>query len=168
MKSLETVLKEHALRYPKMQPQDAVKLIYQNEFGGGHLVRDAQAFFAYLYREYDSLLPDEKKPRCEDIGNGLVRVNLQRLQPEELEKLGRDFLACANAHKGSLDAFLEKLTVLRKRTGEGIFAFDAAALEQYLMEYEKAGYPMVSHSGVYREAYAPAYRIVAAEDWMKE
>ena len=33
-------------------------------------------------------------------------------------------------------------------------------LEDYLTEYQKAGYPMVSHSEQYRKAYRPAYRIV--------
>lgn len=43
MNELEGVLKEHAKRYPLMQPRDAVKLIYQNEFGGGDLIRDEEA-----------------------------------------------------------------------------------------------------------------------------
>ena len=33
-------------------------------------------------------------------------------------------------------------------------------LEEYLESYKKAGYPMVSHSQRYRDAYKPAYRIV--------
>ena len=48
---LEQILREHAKRYPLMQPTDAVKLIYQNEFGGGHLIRDEQACLNYLRRE---------------------------------------------------------------------------------------------------------------------
>ena len=39
MFELEAILKIHVKRYPLMQPTDAVKLIYQNEFGGGHLIR---------------------------------------------------------------------------------------------------------------------------------
>ena len=35
MEELDQILREHAMRYPKMQSTDAVKLIYQNEFGGG-------------------------------------------------------------------------------------------------------------------------------------
>ena len=37
---LEKILVEHNRRYPCMQIQDMVKLIYQNEFAGGHLVSD--------------------------------------------------------------------------------------------------------------------------------
>ena len=43
MEELKVILITHANRYPLMQPQDAVKLIYQNEFGGGHLIRDEEA-----------------------------------------------------------------------------------------------------------------------------
>ena len=50
MFELETVLKAHAARYPKMEPTDAVKLLYQNEFGGGHLIRDRESWMAYLRR----------------------------------------------------------------------------------------------------------------------
>lgn len=45
MDALKAVLKAHGARYPKLQIQDAVKLIYQNEFGGGHLIRDRERFF---------------------------------------------------------------------------------------------------------------------------
>lgn len=43
---------------------------------------------------------------------------------------------------------------------QGVFAFQAAELEKYLSEYKKRGYPAVSHSEEYREAYLPAYRVV--------
>lgn len=161
MQELETVLRRHARKYPKMEPTDAVKLIYQNEFGGGHLIRDPEAFRAYLHREYASVSPDPALPRQEDIGNGLVRVHLAALAAEELDGLAADFIRSAAAHRGSLPRFLEKLAVLRRLTAEGIFGFDAAALAAYLDSYAAAGYPMVSHSEAYRRAYHPAYRITA-------
>ena len=160
MEELRAILITHAKRYPLMQPTDAVKLIYQNEFGGGHLIRDEQACLNYLRREYASV---EKKPAAalhEDIGNGIVRVNLAAVKPEDLEQLGRDFIRSAAKHKGTLDSFLNKLEVLRMLTTEGVFAFDLDALNTYLSEYKAAGYPAVSHSEQYRQAYKPAYRII--------
>ena len=58
MEELKKILREHAKRYPRMQPTDAVKLIYQNEFGGGHLIRDEKACQDYLRREYASVEKD--------------------------------------------------------------------------------------------------------------
>ena len=59
MEELKAILITHAKRYPLMQPTDAVKLIYQNEFGGGHLIRDEEICLNYLRQEYTSV---EKNP----------------------------------------------------------------------------------------------------------
>ena len=105
MEELRAILIAHAKRYPLMQPHDAVKLLYQNEFGGGHLIRDEQACLNYLRREYTSVAKDPTAPLYEDIGNGIVRVNLAAVKPEDLEQLGHDFIASAANHKGTLDSF---------------------------------------------------------------
>ena len=165
MDSLENILRQHAARYPHMQPRDAVKLIYQNEFGGGHLIRDEEACLNYLRREYDGVEKNRDLPIGEDIGNGILRVNLAALRPEELERLGTVFIRSAAEHTGNRERFLEKLDVLRALTGEGAFAFGTQELESYLADYGRAGYPPVSHSDLYREAYAPAYRIVLRKYW---
>ena len=160
MEELEQILREHAKRYPLMQPCDAVKLIYQNEVGGGHLIRVVQACLNYLRREYADLEKDPTAPMYEDIGNGIVRVNLAAVREEALEQLGQDFIASAAKHKGTLDSFLNKLGVLHKLTTAGVFSFDLDALNAYLSEYKAAGYPAVSHSPEYRQAYNPAYRVI--------
>ena len=160
MEELEQILREHVKRYPLMQPTDAVKLIYQNEFGGGHLIRDEEACLNYLRREYASMEKDATVPLCEDIGNGIVRVNLVAVKEENLEQLGREFIRSAAEHQGDFFSFLSKLSILKKLTVEGIFAFGTEELGVYLAEYEKAGCPVVSHSEVYRNAYHPAYRVI--------
>lgn len=160
MEELRSVLIAHARRYPLMQPTDAVKLIYQNEFGGGHLIRDEAAFFSYLRREYDSIQKDPTLPLSEEIGNGILRVHLAAVKPEDLTQLGNAFIRSAARHHGTKDRFLQKLAVLRRLTAEGHFGFGEEALEGYLSEYIRAGCPMVSHSEEYRRAYAPAYRVV--------
>lgn len=162
MKELERILRRHARRYPRMAPADAVKLIYQNEFGGGHLIQDEQAVRAYLHREFDEVPKNASQPRYEDIGNGLVRVHLAALRETELDGLADDFIGSAADHRGNLPRFLEKLDVLRHLTAACILPFDADDLEDYLQAYALAGYPMVSHSEAYRQAYRPAYRIVTA------
>ena len=160
MQELETILRSHAVRYPLMEPTDAVKLIYQNEFGGGHLIRDEQTCLARLYREYAQTAKNPDLPLYEDIGNGIVRVQLAAVAEKDLEALGRRFIRSAAAHKGSMARFREKLAVLRRLTGEGVFSFTPEQLQAYLQEYEAQGCPAVSHSPQYRTAYAPAYRIV--------
>ena len=160
MFELEAVLRDHANRYPLMQPTDAVKLIFQNEFGGGHLIRDEEAFLEFLRREYASVEKDPTASLCENIGNGIVRIHLAALQEEDLAQLGKYFILSASRHKGTLESFLRKLEILHQLTVEGIFSFDHTALNICLSQYAAAGYPAVSHSEQYRKAYRPAYRIV--------
>ena len=164
MKELEQILRIHAMRYPMMQSADAVKLIYQNEFGGGHLIRDEEACLNYLRREYASVEKADSVPLYEDIGNRIVRVNLAAVKEADLDQLGREFIRSAAGHQGNLESFLKKLAVLRKLTVQGIFAFGPEELDGYLTEYKKAGYPAVSHSPEYRQHYHPAYRVVLHMD----
>ena len=160
MEELKQILIAHAKRYPMMQPTDAVKLIYQNEFGGGHLIQDEQACLNYLRREYDSITKDPNMPLYEEIGNGIVRINPAAVKPEDLEQLGKDFIRSAAEHTGTMDSFLQKLDVLRQLTVAGHFSFGMIELEYYLSEYIKSGCPAVSHSEQYHKAYLPAYRII--------
>lgn len=124
------------------------------------MIRDEQACLNYLRREYADLEKDPTAPLYEDIGNGIVRVNLAAVRAEDLERLGRAFIDSAAKHKGTMDSFLNKLEVLRKLTTEGVFTFDVDALNAYLSEYKAVGYPVVSHSEQYRQAYTPAYRVI--------
>ena len=162
MEELFEILKVHAARYPEMEPTDAVKLIYQNEFGGGHMIRDEEACRNYLRREFAITRHDPSLPLWESIGNGIVRVNLAALEEDQypLEQLATDFIRSAGEHNGSVSAFEVKLSILRRATEEDVFAFSSADLEAYLEEYQSAGYPPVSHSPGYRAAYTPAYRVI--------
>lgn len=155
---MKDILLSHALRYPRMEPTDGVKIIYQNEFGGGHLIRDEEACREYLRREFAATAKDMRIPLAEDIGNGIVRVNLGAL--EDTYWLEEAFLRSAREHRGCLESFEGKLEILRELTGEGAFAFSLPELDGYLEEYRAEGYPPVSHSHYYRETYHPAYRVI--------
>lgn len=159
------ILKVHGARYPLMAPADGVKLIFQNEFGGGHLISDPQAALRFLRREYATVCHDPSLPLTEDIGNGVLRVNLAALDQAllPLERLNALFVRSAEEHRGTQVRFLQKLALLRERTEAGELPFSPAELETYLAEYAAAGYPAVSHSERYRRAYAPAYRVVLRE-----
>ena len=166
MNDLYTILQTHAARYPKMEPTDAVKLLYQSEFGGGHLIANEDACLAYLRAEWERTPFDPDAPLWEDIGGKIVRVMLAAIpDADAVEALGRDFIrSAANVH-GTREGFLEKLALLRAMTVEGQFTFSLAELDEYLSAYERAGYPAVSHSETYRRLYHPAYRVLRREDF---
>ena len=162
--ALSDVLRYHARKYPIMSPADAVKLIYQNEFGGGHIISDEKKCLEYLISEYRRV-PQTSGRVTEDIGGGIVRVELSALDSHGIttEELCNVFIRSAEMVKGSKASFEQKLDLLRSLTAEGIFGFTAESLSEYLSAYAEAGYPPVSHSEEYRKAYSPAYRIVLAE-----
>lgn len=159
---MKSILLAHARRYPGMEPTDAVKLLYQSEFGGGHLIRNEEACLARLDQEYRETPQRRDIPLTEDIGSGIVRVNLAALDAHGLspEELGRMFLRSAAEPRGTMASFREKLDLLQKLTLAGEMPFSPKALSSYLADYEAAGFPPVSHSERYRNTYHPAYRVV--------
>lgn len=160
MRELETILRRHAVLHPAMTPCDAVKLVYQNEFGGGHLVSDPADSLDRLRQELDTAA--SAPFAAEPIGNGVVRVMLAGMAKTGYspEALNRDFILSANLHTGDPVSFLNKLGVLRQLAAQDIFSFSFVQLETYLTAYAEQGYPPVSHSPEYRTAYHPAYRVV--------
>ena len=109
---LKEILLTHARQYPLMQPCDAVKLLYQSQFGGGHLILDEAACLEFLHREY-SATTQTHGPLWEDIGNGMVRIYLSALDTwgYTQQQLGQDFIRSAAAVQGSMDVFLQNLTL---------------------------------------------------------
>ncbi len=143
-----------------MTPQDAVKLIYQNEFGGGHLIKNKEICLNRLISEYESIDKDLNAEKFEFIGNNIIRVNLKSLNNEDLVNLCDIFINSAQIHKGNLLAFKYKLKLLWENFENMGFNFTKDELKEYLIQYRENNYPMVSHSKIYNELYKPSYRIV--------
>lgn len=166
MNELGLILKEHSARYPLMRPCDAVKLIYQNEFGGGHLINDKTGARLYLQHEYALIEQSASAPLYENIGNGLARLQLAAFDANRmsLEAAFEWFYASSACVHGNIDSFMDKLKVLTDLAQkDGMFSFTAHELKEYLKDYSSRGYPMVSHSAQYRAAYKPAYRVIKKE-----
>ena len=158
---LRGLLLQQVRRCPAMAPRDAVKLLYQNEFGGGHLLSDPERGWRALEEEARTAGHDPACPLWENIGGGMVRVNLRALGADHpLEELWRDMLRSARRHGGDRGRFLEKLELLGALTASGAFGFSPEELEGFLEDYLADGCLPVSHSPAYRSACRPAYRVV--------
>ncbi|MBQ2727559.1 MAG: hypothetical protein IJF78_17820 [Clostridia bacterium] len=164
--SAEEILRIHGEFYREMQPTDAVKLLYQAAFGPGHMITDPSAALERTCLELESVtcqpsLPGDGTPVFEEIGGGYVRLYLNPgISPRLVTRL---FAASANALSKNPVDFTGSLNLLRRLTGEGVFAFSSDELENYLTDYIRSGMPAVSHSEAYRKAYHPAYRVVRRE-----
>ena len=159
---IEEIIAFHAKRYPLMQPQDAVKLLYQHSFGVGHLISDSRMFYERLIREMEGTEPLPGIPLTEPIGNGLVRVMLNSPESARIsaEELTAACIRTAAEPCDSMETFMGKLAVLEDACRNSLFSFTPKELEDHLREYRAAGCPAVSHSETYRRAYRPAYRVV--------
>lgn len=157
---LPLLLKQWEL-YPHLQFQDLVKLIYQNEFGPGHLVRSEADSLKRLQTECASLEGRDAK-KFEDIGNGLCRLHLAEDIDIDLTTLNHMFVHTANTVIGTGQRFQEKLKVLLDCCHKKLLPFTETEAEEWLGKYREQGFPLVSHSAAYRAAYSPAYRVVLA------
>ncbi len=168
---MRDILLLHAKKYPAMKAQDGVKLCYQSEFGGGHLLPSREILELSIREERSSaslLHPDS--PLLEEIGGGLCRLHLNASDAKDLrvETIAGLFLAVSDKERGTRQGFLQKVCVLKELCGEGVMPFPLCELDAFLADYEKAGYPLCRHSEAYRQAYRPAYRLAGteAQKWM--
>ena len=149
--------------YPRSQVQDMLKLIYQNEFGCGHMISDATQCLTMINEEAETLSQAAASgDPVEYIGNGLCRLHLRVLRQSTLspETLNSFFMLTANTPMGSAEGYEQKAAALINLCETGTLPFDAAEVSKMLTENRDAGYPPFRHSEEFRAAYSPAYRVV--------
>lgn len=162
MSVMKHILTLHARRYPAMEIRDYVKLLYQSEFGPGHLV-EAEEALEELGAELKQAAEEEYAPEyaVEAIGGGLCRAHLdpRLLTGEDLPLLSRCFTHSAYP-RGSEAGLWEKLGELAGLAWTGELPLDPRELELFLAIYESEGCPPLHHSDGYREQYRPHYRVL--------
>ncbi len=147
------------LLHPCAQPQDYIKLMFQSEFGPGHIIPDPDRARNRLYEEWQQVkdLPAENR---QDIGGGYIRLCIKGIDESRLEEINTAFVTSANEKGGSDAGFLAKLELFLKMAREGCFGFDRQTAENAVSEYLKDGIRPTSHTKTYHRHYAPAYRVV--------
>ena len=160
---LTAVLLDHYRRYPGMKIQDFIKLLYQNEFAGGHMIKNEKESLRYLREEYrrSRRAAASADTLFEDIGNDLFRLYIPLLQNGvSLATVNRFFVNTAQDVKGNMESFSAKLAHLKDCVQKGMFSFSIDELEAYLSHYKEKNVLYVHHSERYRTLYSPSYRIV--------
>lgn len=150
-------------RYPLSRPQDLVKALYQAEFGNGHFIHDAQEGLSRLKDELASLTPAGGSALVEPLGPGYARVHLGALMEHGLspDTLMALFALSARQPAGSMEAFLSHLSLLERLVEGGILPLNPQETRAFLIDYRARGCPPQSHSEAFRQAYAPAYRVIS-------
>ena len=157
------LLKEHFQRYPLLQPQDVLKFLHQSTFGCGHLIASPTAAAAYIHQEMAQCA--DSSVTLEDLDGDFCRVHLSYMK-----KLGisADTLAKLLTHSaqepcGDGESLEIQLTIALSMAKNGELPFSFEALNQEVIPWRNAGFPARHHSEVFRNAYAPAYRVIKKE-----
>ena len=82
-------------------------MLYQNEFGCGHLVTDKKSSFEMLEREWNSVKAKEDGKLFEQIGNGYSRMNIETAKARGVstELFHKLFLKSAEKQTGTIEGF---------------------------------------------------------------
>ena len=161
MYDFKNVLFEHWKKYPLMQIQDAVKLIYQSEFGGEHLSSDYHESLNRILEETDSA-QKQSFELFESLGDKISRLNLSATKNKyESKAANRMFFYSAENFVVNKSTFNEKLNILVQIAKEKAIPFARPEVEDYINDYFKNGIYAVHHSNIYKYNYSPSYRVVA-------
>ena len=151
-----------AERYPLSRPTDLVKLAFQETMGPGHLIASEREAAARCLSEAETLSGNGYAPAVEPLGSEHCRVSLYGLGNDALALLGTLFFRSAfptgEKERGALAA---SLALIRSLAGKGLLPFTEAEWDADTDEWQKNGGGAVSHSSAFRDAYRPAYRVIA-------
>lgn len=159
----EALLQTLLMQTPALQPQDAVKLLYQHCLGCGHLLPSEAEATAQVEQEILQTSAECSTAAFQPIGNGLCRVNLHAPEVRALPALWIARMMAQTALRFPVHTphrLQESLRWLRSLTQKDKLPFSVKDLDAYLTAYAAQGYPPVSHSPIYRDAHRPAYRVV--------
>ena len=154
------ILTAHAAAYPRMQPQDYVKLAFQSEFGVGHLLSDREAAYAYLEKELNATPTDVLEPLTVPIGGGFARLNLAAAKPYLSPALIFKMLERSVTPKGTREGFERKISLIRRSAKLGLLPCDGDAVAR---EAEALGDALPTHSALYKRLYGASYRLITDE-----
>ena len=156
---MRNILLQESQIHPFAQPQDYIKLIFQSEFGPGHLIADADYSKQRLIDEWNMVkkLPYEEN---QEIGGGYIRLNIKGISSHQLDDINRAFFNSANEKSGSDKGFMEKIDLFLNMARENLFSFSFETAQDAVNEYLSGGIRPTSHTKIYHSHYTPAYRVV--------
>ena len=148
----------HCARYPALQPTDLMKYLHQSVFGCGHLIADPSAVAEWVEREAVSCV----RSGIEPLSGGFCRVHLGTLRELGVtpQSFARLFALSARKEGGTTALLEEHLDAALDMAQENLLPFSCDELRQAVDRWSDAGYEARHHSPAFRDAYAPAYRVL--------
>jgi hypothetical protein len=163
MKFISQLIGAHRARYPAMALADVYKLLHQAALGPAHAV-DPSTARARLEDELGSLGPGPAEPLVDPISpdGRLARVHLRAWAARSLptQALAEAFVATAAARPADAAKLARFCGCLGELADAGGVPATREAVEAFVAQCEREGWPALHHSEAFRTAHAPAYRVV--------
>ena len=157
------LLIEHYNTYPRLEVSDIFKFIFQSAYGCEHLVSSEERALNYIKEELKRMSGDEA-PRVDTLDGDYSRVYLSCLNDKVTpEVMAKYFCLSAKVEPDGRERLLEKIAVARELIRDGTIPLSLRDFDELHQKWRDAGYPAIHHSASFREAYNPAYRVIANE-----
>lgn len=162
-----TLVQSHLARYPRMQLVDAFKLVHHATLGSEHAIGDTTAVQHWMAREWGTMGQGPQEPVVDTLGSGAnaryARVHLRpwRDAGGQPAPVVQAFIETARAAPGDTAQLNCAVQALVSMADGDDLPWPADSLGRAVEDWRQRHFPAVSHSPAYREAYAPAYRVMA-------
>ena len=162
---------KHIERYPKAQPRDIYKLIYQGVYGVGHILTGKA--WDYLQEEAGRIPIEDYLDRSliEPVSpdGSMVRINLRPFLRLTLSLNDLFMVMTASADvEGDDEQFTELWRVFVDLVETGEIEMDLEKVKEIQDSIDRRGIKPMHHTEPYRQAYYPAYRVVKLDLFKRE
>lgn len=134
----------HLNKYPLIEKNDKIKLIYQSVLGPNHLGKNL--LYDNVKQRLENELLEENNTSdniYEWISEEFLRINIHKLTKEELNYLINSFISSSKLIPYSIDVLKENLNKFLT-----------------IEELKDYNYLPISHSNIYRNTYLPHYLLI--------
>ena len=161
MDKLKQTVIEHIKKYPEMELQDILKMLFQNEFGPKHLAENEIECFKSLSTEINSIDYNENEELFEDIGCDALRLNLMAIPVgTDLNYINKIIVNSASEFCGTNEKLVVKFGLLVVMAENQEIPFDIERVRDETNAFAKNGFKPINHSEVYKQNYSPSYRVI--------
>ena len=162
MDKLKQTVLEHIKKYPEIELQDILKMLFQNEFGPKHLAENEIECFKSLSTEINSIDYNENEELFEDIGCDALRLNLMAIPVgTDLNYINKIIVNSASEFCGTNEKLVVKFGLLVVMAENQEIPFDIERVRDETNAFAKNGFKPISHSEVYKQNYSPSYRVIS-------
>lgn len=160
-----------AVLFPKMESRDAVKLAFQEAFGGEHLVSDEKASEERIKNEIASFEEERGNKAFSYVGRFTSRLSLDSplVRSLPVSIINKMFLTSSlfsdklyGKREEREARFMSYLDICEKAAENDLVPFSMEDFLSFKNEYLKNGLHPVSHSDTYRNEYKPSYRVISS------